>query len=224
MASQIIDDLTHIPNIIGGLGLGVAEAQRLFDLSYVQSIERLMVMAHSFLGGTKTDASGNATELAAAEKDKVDQFSTVIKEFLMAFAPTRYQFTETTLTVKLDMAQHLDVSANLGVGGSIGAVAVNASLAIGYGSDYRGAAEVRTVLQAVPPDPTTLRTMLDRARELSAKELTLPDRSSVDKQVEASAGSLFQKLVGFQGAPVGTSSNTSSTTPQTTTPATTTNS
>src|SRR5437016_4996781 len=100
MSSQIINDLTHIPNIIGGLGLGVAEAQRHFDLSYLEGIERLLVMAQSFLGGKKAGADGqSAAEASADEKAKVEQFQLIIKEFLMAFAPTRYQFTETTLTV-----------------------------------------------------------------------------------------------------------------------------
>lgn len=201
MSSKIIDDLTHIPNIIAGLGLGVAEAQRHFDLSYLESMERLLVMAQSFLAGKKAEGN-NSVEATADEKQRVEQFQLIIKEFLMAFAPTRYQFTETTLSVKLDLAQHLDVSAGAGVSAGIGAVAVNASLAIGYGSDYRGAAEVKTVLQAVPPDPTTLRTMLDRAKELHAASLTLPERTAVDKKVEERAGSIFEKLVGFKGAPV----------------------
>lgn len=192
MSSKIIEDLTHIPNIIGGLGLGIAEAQRHFDLNYLEGIERMLVMAKSFLGDQKNPD----------DQKKLDQFQTIIKEFLMAFAPTRYQFTETTLTVKLDLAQHLDVAASGGVSAGIGAVAVNASLAIGFGQDYRGAAEVRTVLQAVPPDPATLRTMLDRANQLSQKELTLPERSALDKKVEERAGSIFEKMVGFKSTPV----------------------
>jgi hypothetical protein len=204
MSSKIIDDLTHIPNIIAGLGLGVAEAQRHFDLNYLEGLERMLVMAQSFLGGGKPSSSDPAAAVDADKQKKIDQFQLVIKEFLMAFAPTRYQFTETTLSVKLDMAQHLDVSAGVGISAGISAVTVNASLSIGYGSDYRGAAEVKTVLQAVPPDPTTLRTMLDRAKELHGKELTLPERSAVDKKVEERAGSIYEKLVGFKGEPVKT--------------------
>ena len=165
MSTKIIDDLTHIPNIIAGLGLSIAEAQRHFDLDYLQSIERLIVLAQSLLGGRKVQEGQTSVELSAEEKLKLDQFQSVIKDFLIALAPTRYQFTETTLTVKLDLAQHLDVSAGLGASAGISGVAINAAVSIGYGTDYRGAAECRTVLHAVPADQTTLRTLLDRARE-----------------------------------------------------------
>ena len=50
MSSKIIEDLTHIPNIIAGLGLSIAEAQRHFDLDYLQSVERLLATAQDGLG------------------------------------------------------------------------------------------------------------------------------------------------------------------------------
>lgn len=196
MSTKIIDDLTHIPNIIAGLGLSIAEAQRHFDLDYLQSIERLIVLAQSLLGGRKVLEGQTATDLSAEEKLKLDQFQSVIKDFLIALAPTRYQFTETTLTVKLDLAQHLDVSAGLGVSAGISGVAINAAVSIGYGTDYRGAAECRTVLHAVPADQTTLRTLLDRAKELAGKDAALPERSKVDMAVQEQAGSIFERIVG----------------------------
>lgn len=200
MSTKIIDDLTHIPNIIAGLGLSIAEAQRHFDLDYLQSIERLIVMAQSLLGGRKTQDGQTSAELSAEEKQRFDQFQSVIKDFLINLAPTRYQFTETTLNVKLDLAQHLDVSAGGGVSAGIGGVAINAALSIGYGTDYRGAAECRTVLHAVPADPTTLRTLLDRAKELAGKDQVLPERSKVDTAVQAQANSIFERIVGAKPA------------------------
>ena len=131
----------------------------------------------------------------------------------MALAPSRYQFTETTLSVKLDLAQHLDVSAGGGVSAGISGVAVNAALSIGYGSDYRGAAECRTVLQAIPSDPATLRLLLDRAKELSNKELTLPARSKADSEILSQSSRIYERMVGAPPARITESTeNTKSTT------------
>lgn len=199
MSSKIIEDLTHIPNIIAGLGLSISQAQRAFDLDYIQSLERILVMAQSLLGGKKSvsgDAGTQSTELDAAERERLAQFQGFFKELIVALAPSRYQFTETTLSVKLDLAQHLDVNAGGGVSAGISGVAVNASLSIGYGSDYRGAAECRTVLQAIPSDPATLRLLLDRAKDLSNKELTLPERSKADSEILLQSSRIYERMVG----------------------------
>ena len=212
MPSKIIEDLTHIPNIIAGLGLSIAEAQRHFDLEYLQSLERLIVMAQSLLGGRKAQDGHASVEMTADEKQRLDQSQSMIKEFLMALAPSRYQFTETTLTVKLDLAQHLDVSAGAGLSAGIGGVAINASVSIGYGSDYRGAAECRTVLHAIPADQAMLRTLLDRAKDLSASSQPLPERSKVDTEVQAQSGRIFERMVGCKpatDAAAGTTATTS---------------
>ena len=208
MSSKIIEDLTHIPNIIAGLGLSIAEAQRHFDLDYLQSVERLLVMAQSMLGGQKSlpgpagNSSTATTELTAEERKQQEQFQALFKELLIAVAPSRYQFTETTLTVKLDLAQHIDVSAGVGLSAGIGGVAINAALSIGYGSDYRGAAECKTILQAVPADQATLRLLLDRAKDLSAKDLSMPERSKVDSAVLAQTGKIYERIVGCPPATV----------------------
>lgn len=203
MSSKIIEDLTHIPNIIAGLGLSIAQAQKAFDLDYIQSLERIVVMAQSLLGGRKSGEGGTqSAELDAAERERLLQFQGVFKELLVALAPSRYQFTETTLSVKLDLAQHLDVSAGGGVSAGISGVAVNAALSIGYGSDYRGAAECRTVLQAIPSDPATLRLLLDRARELPSQELTLPARSKADSEILSQSSRIYQRMVGTAPAQI----------------------
>lgn len=199
MTTKIIDDLTHIPNIIAGLGLSVAEAQRHFDLDYLQSIERLIVMARSLLGGRKHQ-DGQVTDLSTEEKQRLEQFQSVIKDFLVALAPGRYQFTETTLSVRLDLAQHLEVSAGGGLSAGIGGVAINGSVSAGYGTDYRGAAECKVVLHAVPIEQTTLRSLLDRARELSGKDQALPERSKVDSAVHEQAGNIFERIIGARPA------------------------
>ena len=198
MASQIIEDLTHIPNIIAGLGLSIAEAQRHFDLDYLRSLERLIAMAQSMLGRRPDSAQGTAA--GADDSKRLEQFQSVIKDFLLMLAPSRYQFTETTLSVKLDLAQHLDIAAGGGVSAGIGGVAINAAVSIGYGTDYRGAAECRTVLHAMPADQTMLRTLLDRAGALSVQGPAPTDRSAVDGAVTNQANNIFERLTGVKAA------------------------
>lgn len=192
MVSKLIKDLSHVPNIVAGLGLGIAEAQAHFDLDYVRSLERLAVLAQSLL---KNVPVGD-TE---ADKDRNMAMAGFLKEMLLALAPSRYQFTETTLNVKLDLAQTLDVAVQGGVSAGIGAVAVNASFAVGFGYDYRAAAECKTVINAFPMDRTAMSALIERAKELSNTKLELPPRSDVSTAVEKAAGDVFTKL--FNVAP-----------------------
>ena len=60
-------------------------------------------------------------------KERLD----IIKLLLTEVAPPRYQFTETELSFKADLAQTLSAAAEGKVGASMGAVSVNASLAVG---------------------------------------------------------------------------------------------
>src|SRR4051794_38266099 len=103
MPTKLIKDLAHVPNIIAGLGLGIAEAQKHFDVEYVRSLEKITVLAQALLGAVPAGASADEATRNAA-------LGAFVKELLLALAPARYQFTETTLTVHLDLAQSLAVS------------------------------------------------------------------------------------------------------------------
>jgi hypothetical protein len=198
-ASKLIEDLSHVPNIIAGLGLGIAEAQHHLNLVYLESLERIIAMSQAMLGGQRQPATagGPAESLSADEQKRLENFQGFIKELLITLAPARYQFTETTLTVKLDLAQSLDAQFGAGVSAGIGGVAVNASLSVGFGYDYRAAAECRTVLQAVPIDATALRTLVDRAKEIAANDKSaLPQTTNVEKGVQDQTGRIFERLVG----------------------------
>lgn len=206
--SKLIDDLTKVPNIIAGLGLSVASAQAAFNLDYMNNIERLLAMIKSLYGGefgpevTSDDQKTKATE-------KFEQMKGAIMDLLKSLAPSRYQFTETTLSVKLDLAQTMDLSTGVGLGLGFGGVSVSASVAIGYGSDYRGAAEVTTKLQAYAADPTVTSALIARAKELDAKALNLPDRSEVDNKIIEKSESIFEKMVGVLPKPVNKKSSES---------------
>lgn len=207
-ASKLINDLSHVPNIIGGLGLSIAAAQKALNADYLDSLERLIAMTKMMMGGVKASGagSGDPQPVTAEEQAKIDAMQAVLRSTVLAAAPARYQFTETTLDVKLDLSQHMDAAASASLGVGFGAVSVNAALTIGYSYDYRAAAECRTTLHAVPADssPATFNALLDRAKDLDKSALTLPERSKVDQQILDKQGTLLQKLTGIAPAPVTT--------------------
>ena len=190
-ASKLVKDLSNVPSIVGSLGLAVAEAQKAFNLDYMDNIERLLGLIKALLDAK--EPGGDGVDLGEHEE--------FVKMMLMQLAPSRYQFTETTLDVKMDLAQTLDVGASVGFSAGIGAIALNASVTIGYGYDYRAAARVTTVLHAIPADQAAFKSLLGRAKELDARTLELPPGASVDADIVKSAVALTNKMVGKQIEP-----------------------
>ena len=193
-ASDLIKDLSNVPNIVGGLGLSIAAAQKAFDVDYLDSIERILALIKIMLGGKKADAQGNPIDLDDKEKESLAATAQVIQELLTKLAPSRYQFTETTLNVKLDLAQSLQIGGTVGLGFGVGAISLSAAFTIAYGFDYRAAAECRTVIHAYPADQAVFTALLGRAEKLSDKTLELPPRSAVDKLLFEKSSELLQKL------------------------------
>jgi len=182
--SVLVKDLSTIPEIVGGLGLSIAEAQKAFDLNYIQSLEKLVVLAQSMLA--KRTADG-------ANDDKIDDF---IFDMLKAVAPSRYQFSETTLNVKLDLGQTLSEAGQKGFGVNMGAVAVSAAMTTAFGYDYRAAAEVKTVLHAISINDVAFRTLLGRVKETSGEDLALPaDTPKVDQDIINTSKNVFDKVM-----------------------------
>jgi hypothetical protein len=189
--SDLIDDVGQLPAIVGDMGLAIAKAQGLLDSNYLDGIERLVAMTASLVGSGA--AAGASAEAAAAARDS-------LLAVLRALAPARYQYTETTLTVRLDLAQKVTVGGSLGVGANLGAVVVNAGLALGYAYDYRGAAEVRTVIHAAPAGEAVFAALSERADKLAATALALPPQSAVDKAVLDKAEAIFAMISGAKPA------------------------
>ena len=134
--SQLIQDLSNVPNIISSLGLGIAAAQKAFNIDYLNGLERLLAMAKMIHG---EEDNANA-----------DKFSDLFMNLVTTAAPQRYQFTETTLAVRMDLSQSIQRGTTAKLGMSVGAVTLNAAMTEGFSSNYRAAAEVKTVLQARP--------------------------------------------------------------------------
>jgi hypothetical protein len=197
-ASDLIKDLSNVPNIIGGLGLSIAAAQKAFDVEYLDSIERILAMIKILLGGRGADPNGNPVDASEEQRANLDATAPFIKEMLMKLAPSRYQFTETTLSVKLDLAQSMQAAASGGLGVGFGAITLNAAFSIGYSYDYRGAAECRTVIHAYPADQATFNSLLGRAEKLSESALTLPPRTPVDQTLFDKNAAVLDKLTGMK--------------------------
>jgi hypothetical protein len=190
-ASALIKDLNHVPNIVGALGLSIAAAQRALDANYLDGVERILAMTKMMLAPAKADG----TALTNAETTALNDARATINEMLTLLAPSRYQYTETTLTVKLDLAQSL--SANVGLGIGLPAVGVNATLTAAFGLDYRAAAECKTVIHAVPISATVMNTLLTRAATLNDKALTLPDLPEIDQKLFDQADRILGKMTGL---------------------------
>jgi hypothetical protein len=183
-ASILVKDLSSVPSIVGGLGLSIAAAQKAFNLDYIESVERLLAQAKLLLGGAETSEEG------------FKRFESLLQNLVLSLAPSRYQFTETTLAVRLDLAQTFSKSQEMGLGANVGAVAITAAMSSAFGYDYRASAEVRTVLHAIPADPSQFKALLDQAKNLGDKSLELPVRSEVDDEIYAASSRIFEKMVG----------------------------
>lgn len=189
--SKLTQDLNSVAGIVGSLGIGIADAQREMNRDYLEAVERIVVIAQSLLH--KKAADKKVEPLNEAEK----KFVTGLLNQLL---PTRYQYTKTSLKVRMDLAQTLGVSASAGGGGSIGAVAINASFAMAYGSDYQAAAELQTTLDAVPAgaDSHLFKDIMEQAAAQAATDLKLPERSKTDQGIIDTNNRIIKTLFGIE--------------------------
>jgi hypothetical protein len=187
-SSQLIEDLTQVPNIIGRLGLSIAEAQKAFNLNYLENLEQIVCLIKKILGDDRMVGGEKPSDL--------QKFSDTLKEMLMAMAPSRYQYSETTFTVRLDLAQSTQFAGTVGVGLGYGGIAINAAFTIGYGFDYRAAAECHTVIHAIPADQTVFKPLLERAKEIHSKALEFTSQDKFYKAMAEQSSKIVEKMVG----------------------------
>ena len=168
---KFFNSFETLPGLIRNLALSVSQAQTELDRNYVESLAQ-------FTDIINTALAGKDTQLAA------EQYKTLFQ----AIAPSRYQFTETVVEVRADLQASSETSfsldGNVGINAGIFAVAVNASYAKRSNTDYRAAALIRTVLNAIPADPTLVDKLLPRGGE-EAPSVTLPPRLQNDAQTTA---------------------------------------
>lgn len=182
---RLSEQLYYLPAIIERLGIGICEAQKGLNLDYITSLGRLMEIIKDALG-----PDGSAQAKAA------------IMEMLRALAASRYQFTETTVAVRAHLSTTMNFGGQAGiaagVGACMGAVMVNASFAVAFGYDYRAAAEIKTVLHAIPADEALVTTLLQRPAPAVP---ALPDKTKLDHQVLTTAKDLPTALRAALPAP-----------------------
>ncbi|MCP4721338.1 MAG: hypothetical protein GY860_17935 [Desulfobacteraceae bacterium] len=194
--SKLVKDLSTIPEIIGALGLSIAEAQKAFNLDYMENIERLIGIAKQLQSGPEIPADLNDEAQIEVIEQNFQEFKAYILDLLKTLAPPRYQYTETTLSVKLDLAQTMSTSVSGGFSIGYGGIALNAAMTMGYGYDYRAAAEVKTIIHAEPADKTTFKALLGQADKFSNKALDLPAGAQVDKDIIEKTYAIANKLIG----------------------------
>jgi hypothetical protein len=203
-SSDLVRDLNKVPEIIGALGLSIAAAQKAFDLNYLENLQQILQLTKVILGKKKAKAGGAGAAGATSEdlKDKdlenFEAFKGVLKEMLTALAPSHYQFSETTFTVRLDLSQTMDIGGTVGLGLGYGGVAINAAFTIGYGFDYRAAAECHTVIHAIPADRSVFSALLERAEKINDKALEPLKPSDADKAISDRSSEIFEKLIGVK--------------------------
>lgn len=178
---RLTGQLYYLPSIIERLGLGIAEAQKGLNEDYLTGIGRIMEMIKPVLDDADDDAK-----------------AAILKELIKSLAPSRYQFTETTLTFRADLSETMDLGGTLGGGVGLGAVMVKASLAIGFGYDYRAAAEVTTVLHAIPADEKLMGTLLQNKPSAPAG---LPSATEVDQGILDAAMAIAAAVKAGQAVP-----------------------
>lgn len=171
--SKLTSELYHLAAIVGRLGLSIASAQKAFNADYVAQIERLVQIT--------SDVVPTVAELGSDEQKK--KSAEILLKILKALAPPRYQYTETTIEFSADLAETFDagIQGTLGVGAK--AVTVNAGMTLGYGYDYRAAARIKSVIHAMPVDSDLIPELLNRAKEIDAGKLNLPEVKHVDQEI-----------------------------------------
>ena len=174
---QFYGSLQTLPGLISELALSIADAQTRLDRNYIDSLAAF---------------SRIVAKTVKASKLKVDDYKTLFE----TVAPSRYQFSETVVEVRADLqmasAKSLSVDASVGINAGVFAVALNASYTKRNSYDYRAAALIRTVLNAIPADANQLQTLLTRGGDDAKVEL--PANAGIEAMGESA-----NKLLKAQG-------------------------
>lgn len=185
MPSEHMDRLTsqlnYIPSIIGSMGINIAEAQQMLNADYVKTLTEIVKLYND----------------NAPEDETADAGSAALLDVLKQLAPSRYRFTESTIEFRADLAESRDIAGGAGIGFGMAGFAVNASFSLSYGMDYRAAARISSVLEAIPPGREFGEKLMKGAQESDTSNLTLPDRSEADRAVWEQVGK-FREAIGVE--------------------------
>jgi hypothetical protein len=119
-----------------------------------------------------------------------------LEAMIRALAPSRYQYTETTLDFSADLSETKDNAFQVGVGAGFQAVMVSAAFSQAYGYDYRAAARITTKMHAISADAAMTGSLIDRAAAIDADALSLPATKDVDDRIFARVSEVYESLTG----------------------------
>jgi len=240
---RLTSQLNHIPSVIAGMGLSIAEAQKELNADYITSLHRVVLIVNRMLRGlnmpevpeaeakkattavneaqgdlenaktalggdpddeAKKTAVTNATMKLADANAALDRLRgytesklAAVKMLLEAMAPSRYQYTESTLDFSADLAESFDLGVDAAFGAGLSGVTVSAGLALSFGYDYRAAARMTAKIHAIHPNATMTEKLLARAKEVDTNHKgTLPAAHSHDKKVMNRSSEAFKSLTG----------------------------
>ena len=135
---------------------------------YIRNVQKILGIAHELLEGEDADT---------------DKKLAVVKELLKELAPSRYQFTETSLEFSADLSEHSSERLQGAIGGGFAGVTVTAGYAKAFGYDYRAAARVKSVLHAMPANETSFGPLIAQAKSLGISQDKLPARTTVEQDM-----------------------------------------
>ncbi len=165
---RLTGQLYHLPGIIGNLGISIANAQKALNSDYIRNVQLIIEMINKMLENQSEDA---------------DDRLAMIKELLKQLAPSRYQFTETTLEFYADLAERKSKNLQVALGGGFAGVTLSAGYARSFGYDYRAAARVTSVLHAMPANPESFQSLIDRADKIGIKAEDMPEKYEIEAEI-----------------------------------------
>jgi hypothetical protein len=165
---RLTGQLYHLPGIIGNLGISVANAQKALNSDYIRNVQLVLDMISKMLEN-QSDSPPESLEM--------------VKELLKQLAPSRYQFTETTLEFYADLSERQERMLQGALGGGFAGVTISAGYARAFGYDYRAAARVRAVLHALPANDATFQTLINQAKSIKMEAADLPKRYEIEKEI-----------------------------------------
>lgn len=174
---RLTSQLVEVADVVGDLGRNIAAAQKLLNKDYVKNVTALAQLVRETLGAGASDAD-RASVMIALLKD---------------LAPSRYQYSETTIEFSADLAESKQRSTMVGGGVTFKMLQVNAAMTQGYGYDYRAAARITATIHAYS-DPQFADRLIARAADVEADAPALPVATALDADIAAAALELWNGL------------------------------
>ncbi|HMN95481.1 MAG TPA: hypothetical protein PKC43_04630 [Phycisphaerales bacterium] len=190
---RLTSQLYSLPEVIARLGLAIAESQKELNAGFLEAIGRILELAGQSRAPGKPGAANPPASAGDFEDLDAASFDRIVK-ILTLLMPPRYQFTQTTIDFRADLAERVDLGGSVAGGVAIGAFMVNAGFSASYGHDYRAAARITAVINAYSVAPADSTELISAARPLMTKDNSLPGKTAADAQLVESWKALFELM------------------------------